>query len=83
MVEPACDRDLEAAVEAWLHAYAGYQNYLQASENLYTVFAHSWHGSRRGLAEAFDAFRQSLAHERGYKPLELSSDNPNKRSPIE
>lgn len=81
MVEPAYD--LEAAVEAWLRAYSGYQNYLKASENLYTVFAHSWHGSRRSLAEAFDAFRQDLAREHGCKLLEVNSINPNDRSRVE
>jgi hypothetical protein len=32
----------DAAVQAWLDAHAGYKQYVQATENLFTVVADGW-----------------------------------------
>jgi hypothetical protein len=74
MNRPACD--LDEAVDAWLQAYKGYQEYLRASEVLFMTFARNWPGSRRGLADAFAAFRESLITECGYKRLEVTEFYP-------
>jgi hypothetical protein len=78
MNSPACN--LDEALEAWLQAYEGYQEYLRASEALYMAFAHNWRGSRRSLAEAFDAYRESLINECKYKHLEVTEVYRNRNS---
>jgi hypothetical protein len=74
-----CDSD--AAVEAWLQAYEGYQEYLRASEVLYIAFAHNWRSPRRSLAEAFTAFRESLITKCEYKHLEVTEIYPTRSPP--
>ena len=44
--------DLDAVVEEWLVAQAGFKRYVNATESLYAAFAEGWCGPRRGLAEA-------------------------------
>jgi len=52
--------ELDKAVAVWLEAHAAHRKYLEATESLYVVFAEGWGGTRRGLPEAFDSFRQAL-----------------------
>jgi TolA-binding protein len=52
--------DLDSAIESYLRAYAEYQKFLKASENLYKVFASGWRGSPRHCAEAYATFTESL-----------------------
>lgn len=74
MNEPAYD--FEEAVEAWRRAYAGYREYLRASEVLYMAFAHNWRGPRRSLTEAFAAFREFLITEGQYRHPEVAEVYP-------
>lgn len=57
--------EMDEAIEQWLEAHQGYQDFLAATETLYNVFVRTWQGSRRNLAEAFTDFREALlkAHE--------------------
>lgn len=71
--------DLDAAVEAWLDAYAGYQKFLNATENLFAVFADGWCGPRRGLVEAFDSFRAALLRDSGRSLSEVNEVYPQPR----
>lgn len=59
--------DFDRAVEVSLEAHAGHKRYLEATESLYAVFVEGWGGSRRGLPEAFDSFRQALLAESCFK----------------
>jgi len=66
----------DAAVQAWLDAHAGYKQYVQATENLFTVFADGWCGPRRALTEAFDSYRSALLRHAGYSPTEVNEAYP-------
>jgi hypothetical protein len=72
-------REMEEAVADWLESCEGHKRFLAATENLYTIFARSWQGSRRNLAEAFTDFREALLKEHEYKHLEVSEVYPHRR----
>jgi hypothetical protein len=71
--------DLDSAIEDYLRAYAEYQKFLKASENLYRVFASSWGGSPRHCAGAYATFTDSLRKDWTYKHLEVSEVYPYRR----
>jgi hypothetical protein len=71
--------DLDAAAETWLDAQAGYKKFLEATENLFTVFAEGWCGPRRALAEAFESYRSALLRGAGYSLKEVSEFYPERR----
>ena len=71
--------DLDAAVEAWLNAQAGFKQYLEATKALFHVFSEGWCGPRRGLTEAFDSYREALLRESGDSHLEVSVVSPHRR----
>lgn len=73
--------EIEVAIEGWLQAYDGYEQYLAATERLYIVFAHSWQGPRRYLAEAFTEFRKVLVRSSVYSHLDITDVHPN-RHPV-
>jgi cupin superfamily acireductone dioxygenase involved in methionine salvage len=72
-------QDMNEAVADWLESYKGNERYLAATENLFEVFARSWQGSRRYLAEAFSDFREALLKEHGFKHLEVVTVFPKQR----
>lgn len=61
---------IDEAVEEWLESYRGHERYLAATERLFTVFAQSWQGSRRYVAEAFTEFRTALLTENGHEHID-------------
>ena len=63
---------LNAAIEEWIEAYGGYQKFLAATEALYVLFADNWLGPRRGVADAFAAFRDSLINECAHSHPEVT-----------
>jgi hypothetical protein len=63
---------MEEAVADWLESCEGHKRYLAATQRLFTVFARSWQGSRRYLAEAFTDYREALLRDSGYKHLEVT-----------
>lgn len=65
-------REMEEAAADWLEAYEGHERYLAATGSLYAVFARSWQGSRRYVAEAFTDYREALLRNSGYEHLEVS-----------
>lgn len=69
----------DAAVKEWLDAHSGYQKFLEATQNLFAVFAEGWCGPRRGLVEAFDSYRSALLRHAGYSPTEVNELNPQRR----
>jgi hypothetical protein len=69
---------LNAAIDEWIEAYGGYQKFLAATEALYVLFADNWLGPRRGLADAFAAFRESLINECHDEHLEVTGVCPNR-----
>jgi hypothetical protein len=71
--------DLDAVVEEWLAAQAGFKRYVNATENLYAVFAEGWCDPRRGLPEAFADFRAALLSDCDYKHLEVVTVFPRRR----
>jgi hypothetical protein len=71
--------EMKEVVEDWLESYKGHKRYLAATENLYEVFARSWQGSRRYLAEAFMDFREALLRDSGHKHLEVTEVFPTRR----
>jgi hypothetical protein len=71
--------DLDAAVKAWLDAHAGYQKFLEATENLFAVFGEGWCGPRRGIAEAFDSYRAALLRDSGRSLSEVNEVYPQYR----
>jgi hypothetical protein len=70
---------MEEAVTDWLKSYRGYGRYLTATQNLFAVFARSWHGSRSHVAEAFMDFREALLKEHRLKQLEVATAFPRQR----
>jgi hypothetical protein len=72
--------EMEEAVTDWLNSYRGYESYLAATENLFEVFARSWLGSRRHVAEAFADFREALLKEYRLRKLEVATAFPKQRS---
>ena len=74
--------DLNKEVEAWLSAYESFKKYVTATENLYIMFASRWCGPRRGLPEAFAAFRKALV-EGEYKHLEVDGGLPDRKLDVE
>jgi hypothetical protein len=48
--------EMEEAIAEWLKSYEAHERYLAAAEALFEVFARSWPGSRRHVAEAFTDF---------------------------
>ena len=87
--------DLDAVVGEWLAAQAGFKRYVNATENLYAVFAEGWCDPRRGLPEAFadfradaakngftyflEVFRAALLSDCDYKHLEVVTVFPRRR----
>lgn len=65
-------REMEEAVADWLESCEGHKRYLAATQRLFTVFARSWQGSRRYLAEAFTDYREALLRDSGYKLMEVA-----------
>jgi hypothetical protein len=71
--------ELEEAVAEWLESCEGHKRYLAATQRLFTVFARSWQGSRRYLADAFTDYREALLRDSGYKLLEVAEVFPTRR----
>lgn len=69
-------RELEKAVADWLESCEGHKRYLSATNRLFTVFAHSWHGSPRYLAEAFSDYREALLRNSGCSCLQVAEVFP-------
>jgi hypothetical protein len=72
-------KELEEAVAEWLESCGGHKRYLAATQRLFTVFARSWQGSRRYLADAFTDYREALLRDSGYKLLEVAEVFPTRR----
>jgi hypothetical protein len=70
---------MDEAIEEWLVAHEGYERFVAAPQNLYAVFARSWQGSRRNLAEAFTDFREAVRKEHEFKHLEVVTVFPRRR----
>lgn len=60
-------KDFETATQVWLDSYKANQRYIEATSDLFTIFADGWIGSRRALNEAFDCYRKAVASEHGLK----------------
>ena len=71
--------EMEEAVADWLESCEGHKRYLAATQRLFTVFARSWQGSRRYLAEAFTDYREALLRDSGYKHLEVTEVFPTRQ----
>jgi hypothetical protein len=69
-------RELDEAVADWLEAYKGHERYLSATKRLFTVFAGSWQGSHRYLAEAFTDCREALLRDAGFSHLQVTEVFP-------
>ena len=72
--------EMEEAVAEWLESHKGHERYLAATENLFEVFARSWHGSRRCVSEAFSDYREALLKEHGFKHAESVKVFPKQRA---
>lgn len=75
----ATKADLDAAVEAWLNAQAGFQQYVEATEELFRIYSEGWCGPRRALAGSFDNFRAALLRDAGYSLKEVNEAYPEQR----
>lgn len=64
---PLTKDDLDNATDKWVKSYEAYEQYIEATSKLFTIFADGWGGSRRTLQEAFDRYRKVIAAERGLK----------------
>jgi hypothetical protein len=73
------EKEMEEAVADWLESCEGHKRYISATNRLFTVFARSWQGSRRCIAEAFTDYREALLRDRGYKLLEVTEVFPTRR----
>jgi hypothetical protein len=72
--------DLDVVVKEWVEAFEGHQRYLAATEELFRAFASGWQGPRRGLLEAFSAYRDALAREASLDHLEVRAAFPTGKS---
>jgi hypothetical protein len=69
-------REMEEAVADWLESCEGHKRYLSATNRLFTLFARSWQGSRRYIAEAFTDYREALLRDSGYNHLQVTEVFP-------
>ena len=65
------ERELDEAIAEWLAAFEAHKRYLSATNRLFSVFAQSWQGSHRYLAEAFSDYREALLRNSGYSHSEV------------
>ena len=76
-------REMEEAVADWLESYEGHERYLSATKRLFTVFAQSWQGSHRYLAETFTDYREAILRDSAYKHQAVTAVFPTRKKESE
>jgi len=74
------EREMNEAIAQWLAAFEAHESYLSATNRLFAVFAQSWHGSHRYLAEAFSNYREALLRNAGYSHSQVAEVFPRQRA---
>lgn len=71
--------DMNQAVVAWLESHKAYKQFLSDTQALFEIFASSWHGTQRGLTQAFDSYGEALLAESGCSYSEVREFYPNRK----